>query len=110
MTIEIQRVADKVVITIKDDTLLFSKALTMFEARNLRDFLTDMIFYEGDPTVLNAVIADGGVETGCAPLPKNYELIALADSQRRNAKKDDILREFLTPRKDQKEIKEVSEP
>lgn len=94
MTIKIQRKGDRVLISYAKDEVIVTLALTMLEARNLRDFLTDMTFYEGDPTVLDAIIQDGGVETDVAPLPKNFELIALADSQRRNAKTDEAIRAF----------------
>jgi hypothetical protein len=105
MTVELQRKGDHVLMTIKDETIIFSKAFTMLEARNLRDFLTDMMFYEGDPTVLNAIIADGGVDTGTMPAPVGFELIALMDSQRRNARKDDIMKEFLKG-----DVKERADP
>ena len=67
----------------------------MLEARNMRDFLTDMVLHEGDPTVIDALIREGGnIEVDTAPLPANYELIALADSQRRNEKTDEAIRKF----------------
>jgi hypothetical protein len=44
----------------------------------------------------DAIIRDGGnIEADCAPLPENYELIALADAQRRNAKQDDDVRKAV---------------
>jgi len=96
MTIELQRKGNRVFFHYKKDELVVSIALTMIEARNMRDFLTDMIFYEGDPTVLDAVLQDvsENIETGVAPLPANFELIALVDSQRRNTKDDDAIRAF----------------
>ena len=96
MTIELERKGNHVFLHYKKDELVVSIALTMIEARNMRDFLTDMIFYEGDPTVLDAVLQDvsENIETGVAPLPANFELIALVDSQRRNTKDDDAIRAF----------------
>jgi len=95
MTIEIQRKGDRVFLHYKKDELIVSLALTMLEARNMRDFLTDMVLHEGDPTVIDALIREGGnMEVGTAPLPANFELIALADSQRRNAKTDAAIRAF----------------
>jgi hypothetical protein len=95
--------------TIKDDTIIFSKAFTMLEARNLRDFLTDMMFYSTDPTVLEAIIKDGGVDTGSAPVPADFELIALMDSQRRANMKDQAIREFYMPMKKLGKDKEISD-
>ena len=96
MTIELQRKGNHVFFHYKSDDLIVSIPLTMIEARNMRDFLTDMLFYEGDPTVIDAVLQDvsENIETGVAPLPANFELIALVDSQRRNAKDDDAIRAF----------------
>ena len=112
MTIKIQRVENSVIVTIKEGTIAFSKALTMLEARNLRDYLTDMVLHEGDPSVIEALIrAEGNPECDVAPLPANFELIALADAQRRNAVKDNALREFYFGDNDKKkEIKERSDP
>jgi hypothetical protein len=106
MTINIQRKGDRVLISYHKDEVIVTLALTMLEARNLRDFLTDMVLHEGDPTVIEAlIIREGGnIEADTAPLPANFELIALEDSQRRNAKMDEAIRKFypLEPKKRRK--------
>ena len=93
MTIECQRKGNQVFLHYKKDELIVSLALTMFEARNLRDFLTDMVLHEGDPTVIEAEIRRD-LNADVAPVPANFELIALEDSQRRNLKNDDKIRDF----------------
>jgi len=93
MTIECQRKGKLVFLHYKKDELIVSLALTMFEARNHRDFLTDMVLHEGDPTVIEAEIRRD-LNADVAPVPANFELIALEDSQRRNLKNDDKIRDF----------------
>ncbi len=101
MTIEMQQKGNRIFFHYKKDELVVSIALTMIEARNMRDFLTDLLFYGTDPTVIEAVMKDMSTEdVGVAELPPNYELIALADSQRRNAKTDDAVRNFLLEKKE----------
>jgi hypothetical protein len=96
MTIEMQQKGNHVFFHYTKDELVVSIALTMIEARNMRDFLTDLLFYGTDPTVIEVVMKDMSTEdVGVAELPKNFELIALADSQRRNEKDDDKIRKFL---------------
>jgi hypothetical protein len=95
MTIDIQRKGNNVFLNMnQDNKVQVTLVLSMIEARNLRDFLTDMQLFEGDPTVLDAIVRDCSAETGVAPLPKNFELIALEEAQRRNAKADKELVEF----------------
>ena len=100
MTIEMQQKGNRVFFHYTKDELVVSIALTMIEARNMRDFLTDLLFYGTDPTVIQAVMKDMSTEAvGADVLPANFELIALADSQRRNVKTDDAVREAITGNK-----------
>ena len=101
MTIEMQQKGNRVFLHYKKDELVVSIALTMIEARNMRDFLTDLLFYGTDPTVIQAVMKEMSTEAvGVAELPPNFELIALADSQRRNEKTDEAVRQYLQEKKD----------
>ena len=60
MTINIQRKGDHVFISYHKDEVIVTLALTMFEARNLRDFLTDMQMHEGDPTIIDSSFSFAG--------------------------------------------------
>jgi hypothetical protein len=97
MTIEIQQKGEIVFLSFSTERMMMTTTLTLLEARNLRDALTDMRLIPRE--MYKSVIKEAGdPEADAAPLPADYELIALADSQRRNEKSDNSVRKAILGR------------
>ena len=103
--IEIKNLNGVIFLTIiRPDVMITLPFISLEEARGLRDALTDMILV--DKNMYAAIIKDG-VYANAGKLPKNFEEIALADAQRRNARTDESIRKFIL---DDIHPKEVSDP
>jgi len=98
--IKVQRKGGHVLLHYKKEDIIVSLSLDMFEARNLYDFLKDMVKNEGDPTVIDAVIKDRVEDaaldifkkTGQVPSPAD---IVVAASEKQRNKVDQATRDFL---------------
>jgi hypothetical protein len=96
MTIELQRKGGRIFLHYKKEDIIVSLSLDMYEARNIYDFLKDMIKHEGDPTIMDAIVEETArdIVTKTGKIPSAAEIVITA-SQNRRDKMDEATRDFL---------------
>lgn len=96
MTLQIQRRGNKIFLHYKKEDIIVSLSLDMFDARNLYDFLKDMVANEGDPTIIDAIVTGAAnefvAETG--RIPSAGEIVVKISRDQRE-KVDQATRDFL---------------